>query len=95
MSAVYDILSNLVPVHCENPHVLAFQLSGNVPGEPADEMFIVFNAADSAVSVGLPKGTWTICVDGDHAGTGSLGTAENGVTIAPISAMVLIKGSLK
>ena len=95
MTAVYDILSNLVPVHCENPHVLAFQLSGNVPGEPAEEMFIVFNAAESAVSIGLPKGTWKICVDGDQAGTESLGTAEKEISIAPISAMVLVKGSLK
>jgi pullulanase len=95
MTAVYDILSNLVPVHCENPQVLAFQLSGNVPGEPADEMFIAFNAAESAVSVGLPKGTWKICVDGDQAGTESLGIAEKEITVAPISAMVLVKGSLK
>ena len=95
MSAVYDILSNLVPVDCDNPHVLAFQLSGNIPAEPADEMFIVFNAAETAVSIDLPKGKWQICVDSEHAGTESLGTAEENVTISPISAMVLIKGSLK
>ena len=32
MNNVYDILSNLVPVHCDHPHVGAFQLSGNVEG---------------------------------------------------------------
>lgn len=94
MTAVYDILSNLLPVHCDNPHVLAFQLSGNAPGEPADEMFIIFNASDSAETVALPKGKWQICVDSNKAGTESLGIAESHATLPPISAMVLVKGAL-
>lgn len=95
MSAVYDVLSNLVPVHCDHPHVGAFQISGNVPGEPADEMFIIFSASKTAQTVKLPKGKWQICVDAEKAGAECIAIVEDQVTLSPISAMVLIKGGLK
>ena len=91
MTSVYDILSNLVPVQCDDLHVGAFRLSGNVKGESAEEMFVIFSASDTAQTVDLPKGKWQIVVDAQKAGTESLGTAESTVTLPPISAMVLIK----
>ena len=91
MTSAYDVLSNLVPVHCDHPHVGAFQLSGNVPGEPSRELYIIFSAADTAQTVKLPKGTWQICINGEKAGVEALGTAEGSVTLSPISAMVLVK----
>lgn len=90
MNNVYDILSNLVPVHCDHPHVGAFQLSGNVEGEKAAEMFIIFSAAKTTQTVALPKGKWQIVVNDQSAGTEVLATAESTVTLPPISAMVLI-----
>ena len=95
LTSTYDILSNLLPVHCDHPHVGAFRLCGNTAGEPSEELFIVFNAAESAQKVALPKGKWQICVNDTHAGTESLGTVEQEVTLSPISAMVLVKGNLK
>ena len=95
MTSAYDVLSNLVPVHCEHPHVGAFQLTGNVPGEPAEELFVIFSAADTAQTVKLPKGEWQICVNAETAGITPLGIAENKVTLPPISAMVLTKNTLK
>ena len=95
MSSVYDVLSNLIPVPCKNAHVGAFQLHGDVPGEPSDELFLIFSAADTAETIALPAGTWHICVNGEKAGTASLGTAKGSVTVAPLSAMVLVKGALE
>ncbi|MBP3674077.1 MAG: type I pullulanase [Oscillospiraceae bacterium] len=94
MSSVYDILSNLIPVPCENPHVGAFHVKGDVCFEPSDDLFMIFSAADTAVTIPLPEGTWHICIDGDHAGTKSLGTVKKSVTVAPLSAVVLVKGAL-
>ena len=91
MTSVYDILSNLVPVYCEHPHVGAFRLSGNTELESASEMFIIFSAARTAQTVPLPAGKWQILVNAEKAGTESLGTAESSVTLPPISAMVLVK----
>ena len=93
MTSVYDILSNLVPIHCDHPHVGAFRLSGNVDGESAAEMFIIFSAAKTAQTVALPKGSWKIVVNDEKAGTDVLATAEEKVTLPPISAMVLIKNA--
>ena len=95
LTSSYDVLSNVVPVYCKHPHVGAFQLSGNIPNEPADELFVIFNADKAPQTVSLPKGTWTVCVNDEKAGTESLGTAEEKVTLSPISAMVLVKGNLK
>ena len=94
MSSSYDVLSNMIPVPCENAHVGAFRIRGDVCFEPADQLFLIFSAADEPVVINLPKGTWQICINGEHAGTTSLGTAEGSVTVAPLSAMVLVKGSL-
>ncbi len=91
MTAAYDVLSNLVPVECSHPQVCAYQLSGNVQGEPSDGIFVAFNAAATAETVTLPKGKWQICVFDEAAGTDVLGIAEDYVTIPPISAIVLIK----
>ena len=94
MSSVYDILSNMLAVTRDNEHVLAFRIRGDVYFEPADKLFLVFNADEKPVTVSLPRGTWQICVDADHAGNESLGTAEGSVTVPALSAMVLVKGSL-
>ena len=94
MSSVYDILSNMIPVPCEDPHVGSFRIRGDVCFEPSDELFMIFSAADTEKTVTLPEGTWHICVNDEKAGTASLGTAKGSVTIAPLSAMVLVKGAL-
>lgn len=94
MTSVVDILSNLIPVHCDHPHVGAFHIRGDVSGEPSAELFLIFSADEAAKTIVLPEGKWTICINGEHAGTEALGTAEGSVTVPPISAMVLVKGNL-
>ena len=95
MTSVVDILSNLIPVHCDQPHVGAFHLRGDVAGEPSKEMFLIFSADDTPQRVALPEGKWHICINGEQAGTKSLGIAEKTVNVAPISALVLVKGDLE
>lgn len=95
MTSVFDVLSNLIPIHCDHPQILAFQATGNVAGEPADEMCLIFSAASTTETVSLPRGKWQICINGEKAGTECLATAEGSVTLPPISAMVLVKGNLK
>lgn len=94
MDSAYDVLSNMIPVPYENPHVGVFRIRGDVCYEPADRIFLIFSAADKPQVVPLTKGIWHICIDSDHAGTTSLGTAEGQVTVPPLSAMVLVRGSL-
>jgi len=72
----------------------AFRIIGNITGEPADELFMIFNASEAAQEVTLPKGKWQICVNDKKAGTSAISVAENQVSVAPISAMILVKGNL-
>lgn len=74
--------------------VIAYELEPN-NGEVADGIFVVYNPLSEAQTVELPAGDWTICVQGDKAGTESLGTASGSVTVDGISTTILVKGKLK
>jgi len=52
---------------------------------------VIFNPRSEATDVTLPEGKWNIYIDADNAGTKVLGTAEGTVSVAPISAMVLVQ----
>lgn len=93
MTSAYDILSNLVPVHCDHPQVVAFRLSGDAAQEKGTEMLIIFSAANTSQRISLPAGNWQIVVNAEKAGTEALATVEAQVTLSPISAMVLIKNA--
>jgi hypothetical protein len=74
--------------------VIAYELKG-VEGEVSDSIFAVYNASSEATTVTLPEGEWTICVQGDKAGTESLGTATGSITVDGVSTTILVKGALK
>ena len=95
MSKSFDVLSNLLPIDCENPHVLAFRLTGNVPAETAEELYIIFNADTMEQTVTLPSGSWEICIDGEKAGTSCIRKVSGNVKVSPVSAMVLVKPKTK
>ncbi|MDE5588910.1 MAG: type I pullulanase [Acetatifactor sp.] len=72
-------------------NVLAFDLTGGMEGETAEEMFIIFNPNPEAAEVKLPAGGWSVYINGEKAGTQALEGVSGKVSVAPISAMVLIK----
>ena len=74
--------------------VLAYTLAP-ADGEVSEGIFVVYNPTKEAVKVDLPAGDWTICVQGDKAGTESLGTASGSISVDAITTTVLVKGALK
>ncbi len=72
--------------------LVVFQIDGGVNGEISDGIVVIFNNNTSAKTVSLPSGSWKICVNNTKAGTDVLGTATGSVSVAGISAMVLVKG---
>ena len=52
---------------------------------------MVFNPTPNASAVKLPEGEWSIYINGDKAGTQSLGNFSGMALAEPISAMVLVK----
>lgn len=74
------------PVSCQDPHTVAFRVR-----EMGQELFLAFCAGRDPVTLPLPQGSWEIHISGNHAGTTSLGTVEDTVTLAPFSAVALVK----
>ena len=70
--------------------VIAYELKG-VEEEQAEAIFAVYNPRSEAVTVTLPEGNWNIYVQGDKAGTTSLGVVSGTVTVDAISCTVLVK----
>ena len=85
------ISSCILSVPCENPRMCAFHLLGHLPQEPAEALFMIFNASKTTSEVNLPDGTWKICINESTAGVESLRAVSQRVSVAPVSAMVLIK----
>ena len=91
LTSAYEVLSHVVPVYCEHPQIGMFHIDGSVPGEPAEELFLIFSAAETAETIPLPKGKWHVCINGEVAGTDFIKTVEDSVTVPGISVLVLVK----
>ncbi len=74
--------------------VIAYSLAP-CDDEVSDGIFVVHNPGTAATTVTLPDGTWTICVQGDKAGTTSLGSASGTITVDAQTTTVLVKGATK
>lgn len=94
LSTSEEVAAAVVPLEGLENNVVGFDISGEVNGETADELFVVFNANNEETTVTLPDGQWNVYINGDKAGTEILETITNGtVTVEPISAMVLVRES--
>ena len=91
MTSAYDILSNLVPVHCDHPHIGAFHLRCDAVQDSCKEIYLIFSDADTTETLPLPEGKWNLCINGDFAGIDTLAVVEKEIDVPPISAMVLVK----
>lgn len=93
MTTAEDVAANITTVDGLDANVTAFEIKGGTNGDSADGMFIIFNPNAEETQVTLPDGVWDVYINGEKAGTEVLETITGGTaTVAPISAMVLIKG---
>ncbi|MCM1040007.1 MAG: type I pullulanase [Ruminococcus sp.] len=87
-----DVAAAVKAVEGLDANVIAFDIQGGINGESAEELFVIFNANESAATVTLPSGTWDVYINAEKAGTEVLDTVTSGsATVEPISAMILIK----
>lgn len=74
--------------------VAAFELKGGFNGETSDGIYVIFNATTETQTVTLPEGSsWDVYINGEKAGTEVLETLTGAADVAPISALVLLKGA--
>ena len=91
LTSAYEILSHVVPVHTERAHVSVFRVNGDFPGETAKELLLIFSASEKEETFTLPEGKWSLCIDGENAGTEATRVVEDKLAVPPICAMVLVK----
>lgn len=70
--------------------VNAFLISAGAGGEEQD-IAVIFNPTADSADVTLPDGEWTVYVNDVQAGTDALDVVGGSVSVAPISAMVLVR----
>jgi len=87
-----EVEENVEVVNGLPENVVAYSIKGGVNGETAEGIFCAFNATNTATTVSLPEGAWSICINGEDAGLASLGTATGTVEIPAVSAVILVKG---
>ena len=72
--------------------IIAYKIEG-APNEVADAVYVIYNPYLETKTINLPEGEWTICVNGEKAGTEALGTATGTVDVTALSCYVLVKGA--
>ena len=63
-----------------------------IDGETADGMYVIFNANNEKKEVTLPEGNWNVCINDTLAGTDTIETISGTAEVAPVSALILVKG---
>ena len=91
MRSAEDVYSHITVIDNTEEGTLAFHIWGNVNGEKSEAIYVLFNANNKEADMRLPVGKWGVCVDGENAGDEILYTAEDRITLAPLSAMVMVK----
>lgn len=92
MTTAEQLAQHLKFLEVPAPNMVAYTLSDNANGDAWKEILVVFNANDDYQAMPLPPGNWTIVVDGDKAGTASLGQLNaRSVSVPGITAMVLYR----
>ena len=92
LSDAADVAAHVTTLKDLDSKMVGFLVSGGVNGETAEEICLLFNSSEDAVKVTLPEGSWTVCVQGNKAGTASLGEVSGEVSVDGISALILTKG---
>ena len=96
MTTAQEIAKHLVFDRIDSskqPNLISYSLKDNANGDAWKEIKVVFNGADHAQSVNIPKGNWLIvAADGKISPEGLLGTSKGGRTeVAPYSALILAR----
>lgn len=90
MVSAEEVGSHIVNLTGLDFNVTGFRILPGANGEE-NEFVMIFNPRSEATTVTLPEGKWEIFVNDKEAGLKVLDCAEGEVSVAPISAMVLIK----
>ena len=88
MRSAREVLENILSTDTKIPNVTAFFVRGS-----DETIYMIFNPNHEKVSLKLPAGDWEVHIDAAHADTEALAIVQEQITVAPISAAVLVKSN--
>ena len=91
LTTAEDVAAHVTAMQNMPDEVNGFVITGGINDEKADAICVIFNPNPEEAKVTLPEGKWNIYINGEDAGTEKLGSASGEVTVAGISAMVLVQ----
>ncbi|MDO4319624.1 MAG: type I pullulanase [Bacteroidales bacterium] len=92
MTTADDIARNIVFDKTEVPNLISYSIKNNANGDEWSEIKLVFNGADEAREVNVPKGNWIVIARDGKIKADGLDMARGGrMTVEPTSALILAK----
>ena len=93
MTTTKEVQDNLNFIETKDESLVAYTIDNSPNKETAESIFVAYNASKEEKVLSLPQGSWDVYVTGEKAGTEVISTAQDEITIEPISAVVLVKNS--
>lgn len=92
MTSAAEITENAAILSDTPANVVAYEIDGTkVEGETAAAILIAYNPNPEAITLNLPEGNWSVCVNGQEAGVTVLDTVSGTLQMEGISAYMLVQ----
>ncbi|HVS93285.1 MAG TPA: type I pullulanase [Mucilaginibacter sp.] len=92
MPSAAMIRANLKFLDAGSPNIIAYQLNGKASGDKWKDIVVIFNGNTAGKKVTIPRGSWTIAVDGHSVKeTGIRTISGTSLTIPATSACILYR----
>ena len=90
MATADQVAGHLKFDNVKEPNLISYSLKDHANGDQWKEIKVVFNGADEAREVKIPRGKWLVIADGGRISASGLGESKGGkMTVAPRSALIL------
>lgn len=90
MATADQVARHLKFDNVKEPNLISYSLKDHANGDQWKEIKVVFNGADEAREVKIPRGKWLVIADDGHISASGLGESKGGrMTVAPRSALIL------
>lgn len=92
MTDAAEVARNIVFDPQTRPNLISYSIQNNANGDEWKEIKLVFNGADEAAEVKIPRGNWTIIAEDGRINADGLGTSRGGrMAVAPVSVLILAR----
>lgn len=92
MTSASEIAKNIVFDNIDKDNIISYSIINNANGDNWEEIKLVFNGNDEAVTVNIPKGEWIVVAEDGQINADGLGSSKGGKTkVAGRSALILAR----